>query len=239
MGAGAFIELRASDLGERGEKINVRGEGLDVGGGKVLGPTPEGYRAGAAEPGRAFLRAHAGVENFRASGGTVVVHENNEGVAGEAPGLELSEEAADVFVDVVEHAVEVGDGCGVGAVADFIAIERCVGGARGVGRVRGVGGQRDEKRLAGVFAGLDPTGGLGEKKIGAETFGFFEGAVVQERGVEIGITGDIAAGAWVTLADAATTVDVAFVVTARGGLISGLVTEVPFAKNAGGVAGFF
>ena len=50
-------------------------------------------------------------------GGAVVVHVNDERVAGEILRVEKREQTADVFVDVVDHAEKVGDGFGVGAGA--------------------------------------------------------------------------------------------------------------------------
>ena len=217
----------------------MRGERGDVAGREVAGPAPERGGAGAAEPRGAFLGAHTGVENFCAGRGAVVVHVNDERVAGEVLGVEECEQATDVFVDVVDHAEEMSDGLGVGAGADFALVEGGVLGAGGVGRVRGVGRDTGEERTIGFLGRFDPARGLGKKDIGAEAGGFRERAVVADDGIEVGVAGDIAAGAGIGLADAAAAVDEDLVEAAGAGLIGGFVAEMPFPKNAGGVTGGF
>ena len=62
-------------------------------------PPPERCRPCAAEPRRILGPAHPGVVHLHPGRAAVVVHEDDEGVLGDAPLVEFREEPADVLVD--------------------------------------------------------------------------------------------------------------------------------------------
>ena len=74
---------------------------------------------------------------------------------------------------------------------------------------------------------------------GAVAFGFHEGAVVANGGIEVFVAGDVGAGAFVTLPDATGAVDKDFIEPALMGLVGFLIAEVPLAKNSGSIASRF
>ena len=196
-------------------------------------PAPEGAGACATEPGRSLCATHPGVEEAGAGGAAVVVHEDHERVFRDAPFVELGEHLADVLVDVVDHAEEAG-----GLIVRHLAIvKRLVLGAGNVGTVRRVGRDIGEERLAGLPLRVHPLGCLGIEDIGAVALGLHERAVVEDGRVEILVPRGIAATAGVGLPDAARAVDEHLGEAPPTRPILRFVAEMPFAEDAGGVAG--
>ena len=174
---------------------------------------------------------HVGIKDLHASRAAVVVHENDQGIFGNAPLLQLSHEATDIFIDVVDHAEKA---LGIG-IESFPFVEGTVLRLGDVGTVRCIGGDVAVERRS-FFLLLQPAGGLRKKDISAVALGLFESAVVKDGGIEIFIVRRITTAAWIGLANAPSTVDKHFVKASAVWLISGFVSEVPFAKNASGVA---
>lgn len=243
-------EFCSGDFGESGEDVEMGGKGVDIASGFGFSvPANEEGNAHAAficagfEP---FLsgvvEVHGGaVGQFAerlfggsgaSSGHAVVGHKDQDGVVHEFPLVELGLKAAHVLIDVFDHAVEAGR----------LFLESEIGKALGVrrrcdeGTVGSVGGDVGEEGGVLIFLFLDPTEGGSEEEIGAVSLGFNEGAVVANDGVEVFVPGRVGTGAFVGLADAACAVDEDFVKATFVGLVGIFVTEVPLAKNAGGVA---
>ena len=198
-----------------------------------VGPAPKRKRPRAAEPRRGFIAAHSGVENRHPDRAAVVVHVDHERVAIDAPLLQLVHQSADVVVDVGDHAEEFCD------FRIFLAAIQILVFLRNLQRSMGsIGRQIDEKRRFALLR-IDPFHGLPEKHVGAIARGLFEFSVMENRGAEIGVAGSIAATARIRLPDSAAAVDEHFIEPAAVGLIFGLIAEVPFAEDGGGVAGAF
>ena len=225
-------ERGTGEFGERGEEIDVRGERIDGGGLQCAGPAPEAVRFDAAHPRRAFGGAESGVVVLHTGGAAVVIDEDDERVFLDAPLFELREQFAEVFVDVVDHAVKV---LRVG-IRHFVFEERLILRTGDVRPVRGIRGDVAIKRLFAVFDAFDPFRGLAEENVGAVALGLLESAVVEDGGVEVFVSRRVAAGAGISLPDAASTVDEHFIKAARGGPAVGFIAEVPLSKDAGGVA---
>ena len=100
----------AGKLTERRQHVDVRRHGRHIDAGwQRARPPPEAGHPGAAAIGRALHPAHPGIEDRGASGGAVVGREHDERVVGQLPLVELPHEAAEVRVDVFDHAVELRD----------------------------------------------------------------------------------------------------------------------------------
>ena len=199
----------------------------------MSGPAPEGHGADAAHVRRAFGGAHAGVEDLHAGGAAVVVHEDDEGVLGDAERFDLGHEPTDVLVDVVDHAEEV-----LGVLTEPLSfVQRGVFRSGVVRPVRSVRRDVSVERTLGGGLAFDPLGRLLEEFVGAVALGLHELAVVQQGRAIIGILRDIAAAARVALADAAGAMDVHLVETALVRLVFGFVAEVPLAEDTCPVTG--
>jgi len=105
--------------------------------------------------------------------------------------------------------------------------------------VGGIGSDVGEEGLLLFLLLFHPAHRGGEEEVGAVAFGFHEAAVVANDGVEVFVSRDVGTGALVALADTAGAVDEDFVKAAFVGLVGFFVAEVPFAKDPGGIAGFF
>ena len=171
----------------------------------------------------------------RASSGHSVVGEEDEyGVFKEVPFVQLLHEAAHIFVDVFDHAVETGSFSGEAEISEAFGVFW----GSNEGAVGCVGGDVGEEGVLCFLLLFDPAEGGSEEDVGAEAFGFYKGAVVEDGGVEVFIAGSIGAGAGVGLPDATCPVDKGFVETALVWPIGFLVAEVPFAEDTAFVAGF-
>src|SRR5436305_10237760 len=107
---------------------------------------------------------------------------------------------------------------------------------RTVGRVeRNV----SEEGLLPFSLRVHPFDRLAEEQIGTVARGPLELTVVSQGRVDVRIARRIAPRTRIGLADAAATVDVDFVKTAPFRLILGFIAKMPFAENAGRVAGRF
>jgi len=206
-------------------------EGLGVSGLDFRGPSPEGIRAGSAEPGGPFAAAHLGVVLLGADGGSVVVHEDHQRVLGDSELIEAGEQLADVRVDIFDHPVKVFE-----FVVDLQGGKTgCILGFGVVGVVGCVGGEPAEE---GLFVGsrlhrADPFLGSIKEHIGAVSLGLFKGPIVQNGWVEIAVSGGVPAASWEGLPDAAGPVDEGLIETSSVGLVGVFVAEVPFSKDAG------
>lgn len=211
----------------------MSGERGTVGRGDGFGPAPEGVGARSADPGRSFGAVHVGIKDANSCRSAIVVHENDKGIFADSPLIEFAEDAPHVFVDVVNHSEEA-----LRVVGEvFVGVQRFVFGACVIRAVGGVGGDVGEKWFPCLVLRFHPASGLRVKNVGAVALSFFEGPVVENGGVEIGVCGGVATGAWVDLADSAAAVNEYFTKSAVVGLIGGFVSEVPFPKDTGGISG--
>ena len=103
--------------------------------------------------------------------------------------------------------------------------------------MRRVGSDVRKKRCIPILFLFDPAKSCGEENIGAKPFCLHERSVVAYDRVKILVARGIGATAFVRLADAARAVDECLVEAAFVRLIRFLVAEVPFAKDAAGIAG--
>ena len=206
-------------------------EGLGVSGLDFRGPSPEGIRAGSAEPGGPFAAAHLGVVLLGADGGSVVVHEDHQRVLGDTELVQAGEHITDIGVDILDHPVEVFE-----FVVDIQGGKAgCILGFGVVGVVGCVGSEPAEEGLlvGSRLRRADPFLGSIKEHIGAVTLGLFKGSVVQNGGVEIAVSWGVSAASGVGLPDAAGPVDEGLIETSSVGLVGVFVTEVPFSKGAG------
>ncbi len=172
---------------------------------------------------------HICIEDADSCGAAVIVHEDHQGVFCDAPLLQLFENASDVFVNVVNHSEET-----LGVIGEiFVCVESFVFWACVVGAVRGVCWDVCEERFFGFQLGLHPACGLRIKDIGAVADRFFEGAVVEDGGIEVGVCWGVAARPRIDLSDSSSSVNEYFPESPTAGLVRGFITEVPLSKNAG------
>ncbi len=232
LGFGGRRQRGAGQRGPGAEDVDMRRQRRAVGRRHPPRPAPERHGARAAQPGRALGAAHAGVEHLHPRRAAIVIHEHHQGVLGDAPCIEFGEQTADVLVDVVDHAKEVGRVF----IRHLVRIERLVFRTGEVGAVRGVGGDVAVKRRPALLR-LDPAFGLAEKDVGAVAGGLDEPVVVQDDRVEVVVARSVAAAARIALADAAAAVDELLVEAATDRLEGRLVAQVPLAEDAGAVAG--
>ncbi|OPZ09032.1 MAG: hypothetical protein BWZ10_02596 [candidate division BRC1 bacterium ADurb.BinA364] len=186
---------------------------------------------------RTFRASHAGVPalpgcarrrapaNACAAGRAVVGHENQNRVFGQAPFLQAGHQAADVFVDVLDHAVELGHrfrhaAFDVGLAVFFGDIQRTV---RRVGR--NIGEERP------VFVSLDELQGRPEKHVGAVAPIGLPLAVVAQHVVEV-----IVAPVVRTLADSAAAMDQDLLEAAILRTERIIVAQVPLAEDSRAIA---
>ena len=241
-----FRDLRPRQRGQRRQNVDVRGDRADVVVGRDFAvPTHEKRHADAAfirgtlqplhvrvverEPFGHRLARPAGT----AAGHAVVAHENHHGVLHQLPFVQFFQQAAHVFVDVLDHPVKPG---GFALKPAFCELFRVRG--RGDERpVRRIGGDVGEERRIAVLDALNPAHPSGVEQVRAIALGFHEAAVVANHGVEIFVARRISAGAIVGLADPARAMDECFVETALMRLVRLLIAQMPFAENPGGVAG--
>ena len=99
----------------------------------------------------------------------------------------------------------------------------------------GVGSDVSEEWLLS-FHRINPSLRLTKKDVGAVTVCSLESAIVEDRGIEIFITGRVAAATRKSLSNTAPTMDEHLFEAAFVWPTIGLVAEVPFAKNARRVA---
>ena len=182
----------------------------DIGGLEGSRPAPERGGPRAAQPGRVLRSAHAGVKHLRADRAAVVVHEHHEGVALDAPLLQLREQPAHVVVDVGDHAEELRH-----VRAHFAGVELLVFLGHLQRGVRSVAGEIGVERPLALH-GPDPLERLVEEDVRAIALRLLELAVVEDGRVEIGVARRVAATAREGLADAAAAVD-EHLVEARAG----------------------
>ena len=149
------------------------------------------------------------------SGHAVVRHEDEDGIFLEIPLGELGHEPPHVLVDVLNHAIKSGSLGGESEVGEAFGI----GWRRDEGAVGRVGGDVSEEWFIGFFGLFHPTHGGCKKEVGAVAFGFHEGAIVADSGIEVFVAGDVCAGAFVALPDTAGTVDKDFIESAFVGLV--------------------
>ena len=172
---------------------------------------------------------HVGIEDADSCGAAIIVHEDHQGVFGDAPLLQLFDDPSDVFVNVVNHSEET---LGIFGEA-FICVEGFVLGACVVGAVGGVSGNVGEKRFFGFHLRFHPPSCLCVENVCAVTICFLEGSVVEDGGIEIRVCGGVAAGTGIDLSDSSSSVDEYFRESAAVGLVIGFIAEVPLSKNAG------
>ena len=175
----------------------------------------------------AFLGAHAGIENFRATGGSVVGGENEDRIVSDPRFSNGRTELADVVIDVGDHAEKVGQSLGLVGIRGT-PLRRAVHGTMGR-----IGGDVGEEGLLLLRLRLDPLGGLGEEHIGAEALGRNDLAVVMVGPVKVGVVPVVRRLAHTT---AAVAIDFgeALVLGARWIVVA----HVPLAVHGGGVSGF-
>ena len=240
----------SGDGGEGGEHVNVGGDFFDfVAWFEDAVPTDEEGDPDASFVGGTFVAFHAGVEgqhgfavfagaDFAFSGAgsrhSVVGEKDKNCVFKEVPFVELLHESAHIFIDVFDHAVETGVFSGEAEVGEAFGVF----GWSDEGAVGSVGGDVGEEGVLCFLLFFDPTKGGGEKDIGAEAFGFYEGAVVEDGGVKVLVAGCIGAGAGIRLPDATSSVSEGFVEAALVRSIGLFVAQVPFAEDTAFVASF-
>ena len=248
-----FGDCGSGEFDEGGVEIDVGGDVRDVAAGfEGSFPTDEKGNADSAFVGAAFEAFLAGVEHHHgfavfvfaeglagaagaSAGHTIVGHKDEDSVFLKVPFGELGHEPPYVFVDVFDHTIEAGGLGGETEVGEAFGIGR----RRDEGAVGCVGGDVGEKGFFFFLGLFHPTHGGGKKEVGAVAFGFHEGAVVANGGIEVFVAGDVGAGAFVTLPDASSTVDKDFIEPALMGLVGFLIAEVPLAKNSGSIASRF
>jgi len=103
--------------------------------------------------------------------------------------------------------------------------------------VRSVRRNISEEGFVSFLHLLDPAECRGEEQVGAIAFGFDEGSVVADSWIEVLVAGSIGARAFVSLSDAACSMDEGFVEASLVWLIGLLVTEMPFPEYTGSIAG--
>ena len=229
-------ESGTGDLGECGEKIKVGAEGIAFrsGGDAANWPAKKTGGTRATLIGRSFAPLQTSVEYLQARRATVVTTDvNNERVVGDAPFVELGEQFAEVGIDVFNHAKKLSR---ILVHAGFAEIVLVIFLGHDVWFVGGVWCNVGKKWLLRRALGIDPFCCLSKKQVGAVAGGFLEGAVVPECGIDVGVAGCITAGTRIGLSDAAAAVDIDFIKAAIFRAIGFFITEVPFAKDARGVA---
>ena len=98
--------------------------------------------------------------------------------------------------------------------------------------------QRDigkEGLLRGTLR-VHPLDGLGEEEVGAIALGLLPSPIVPQRGIDVCVSGGVAAGAGIGLSDASATVDIHFIKPAILWPIRRLIAEMPLAENPRSVA---
>lgn len=216
---------------QSGNDVDVRGEAVYPGAGRDdAGPTHEAGDPRASFVDTGFAAAHASVVALLL--GAIVGEENDQRRVFEFLGFQVREEAADVIVDVLNHGVDFGGGVveALGAMLldpSFVDLER---------RMRSVGGDVAEEGLEART--IDKRCRFTEENVGAVALGFFPDAIAAEDGIEIG-GGDAGEGfrRIAGLEDAAAIEDKAFVETLIDRAQGIVVAQVPFAEDAGAVAG--
>ena len=229
-------QLRAGDLGEGGEKIEVSTQriALHTGGDPTGGPAEKAWHPCAALIHRYLAPFHSGIVDFHPFGAAVVAGKvNDQGIVLDAPLLELREQVAKVSIDVFQHPKKLG--C-LFVDAGFAQIVLIVFLRHHMRTVCGVERDVGEERLFRPAPAIHPLDRLREKQVGAVTRGFLKLAVMPECRIDVRVAGCVATGAGVYLPDAATAVDIDFVKAAVLRAIGFLVAEMPFAENAGRVA---
>ena len=229
-------QLRAGDLGERREKVEMGAQRIALRAARdaASGPAEEARRARAALIGVPLPPFMPALKIFTARGAAVVGAEiDDQRVVRDAPFVELLQQLAEVRVDVLDHAEELR---GVLVHAGLAEILLVVFLGQDVRPVRGVERDVGEERLLRLALRIHPLDGLAEKQVGAVARGLLQFPVVPERGIDVRVAGRVAAGAGIGLPDAAAAVDIDFVKAAALRAIRLLVAEMPFAEDAGRVA---
>ena len=120
LGLDVFGQFCICKRGEGSEQIDMGSECIACTWFDVVRPAPEAVCAGSSQPSCSFRAAHTCVEAVGPERGSIVVHEDDECLLIDAPGLELTKQPSDVFVDVVDHPVEV-----LQVIREFFLIETC------------------------------------------------------------------------------------------------------------------
>ena len=221
-------------------EIDVAGQRVDVAaaGDAPVGVADEERHAVAAFVRRAFPAAHSGVAaslpfegelagiEVDSGGGAVVGHEDEDGVAGDSRLVERGLQAAEVLVDVGDHAVEAGallvrGGAAVRLDVVRLDVERSV---------RRVGGDVTEEGPVRVF--FDEAPALAEEHVRAVPLVLRGDAVP-----EVGVVEVVVAPGVPRVADAAARVVDGFAKAALVRPVGRAVAEVPLAEVPGAVAG--
>ena len=233
----------AGELTERRQHVDVRRHGRHIDArGQRARPPPEAGHPRAAAIGRALHPAHPGIEDRGSRGRTVVGREHDERVVGQPPRIELLHQPADVRVDVLDHAVELGDLRPLPRVLharclNLREIPRVGAGRaveRRVGRVRR---EIAEERLPLRPAAVDPVDRGIKEDVGAVALGLHERAVAANHRIEIGVPRRVATAAREALPDTAAAVDEDAVEAPLARLVGVFVAQVPLAEDAICVAG--
>ena len=214
--------LRGWSTGElkyRRRKVNVSGERFDISRLEMSRPAPEGHRPNAPHVGRTLRTAHARIKNRYARRAAIVVHEDHQGVLGDAHRFDFGHQQADVQVEVMNHPEEVFH---VGT-QPLPLVECSIRGPRIIRGVRHVSCDVCVERPLSCDLAFNPFRGLTEEHVGAVAGGFLEPAVMEERRAEVRIAWYIATAPRVTLTNTAGTMDVNFVEPTLVRLILSLV----------------
>ena len=235
----AFRRLGAACLQQRGHDVDVRGDLFDLAPGlEARGPAHEERGADAPFVDAPLAGPHARVVALAV--GAVVGQEDDDGVFGQAELVEPGQEPADVVVDVLDHAEDLG---GIlGHVPPLVAGGREVVGLHaevfvGLGVLLGnlerpvgtVVGQVDEEGLAAVLP--DVVDGRRGEDVGAVALGFDPLGIVQQRGVEVAVVRRPGG-----LAEPAAGVDERLLEALIPGPHRVAVAQVPLAEDGGAVA---
>ena len=181
------------------------------------------FHAGGEPSVSTFFKNHPG----GAIGGAVVSHEDEDGVVGDVEFAEFLSEFAEVVIEVGDHAVEFG----TAFPGDFFFIGS---GPFFRNLVGGLGGVKGEVEEEGFFFVLgDEVLGLGKPDVGGVALEFLVGAVAL-----VGIIELIVAPIIGSLANSSGLVPDDVLEALIHGSAGSVVTEVPLADHASGVACF-
>ena len=170
----------AAEIEQRGEQIDVRGDGLHhVRPPFGRRPADEERHAAAPLMHAGFAAAHPGVVGLHARRAAVVGEEQDDGVLREPLGVQVGEQTAHVVIDVLAHAVEGGQG--VVEAPGLELVEILVRHLEG--RVRCVIGEIAEERRLPVRG--DEFQRLVGEHVGDVAAGRLVSRSAQQRGVEV------------------------------------------------------
>jgi len=220
-----------SDLSKRGQDVVVVGHVVDIRSRfQHARPSPK-----TRHPCSTFVNASLFslvISVVIGSRGTVVCHENQQCVILDAPVCQLLGQASHVVIDILDHPVETDSAAAHARVNELLF----VGIRRNEWAVWCVGGDVGKERLF-TFLRAHPFHRLVKENVRAESFGLFEGIVVQNGWIKIFVAGCVSATACIGLADSASAMDKHFIETTLVGPVWILVSQVPLTKNARRVSG--